>query len=80
MACARVKPLETLLRSDAEAAIEQANLGTIDTAIAKLYLIDRMAQIDIAIEVGYDRSTISRRMGKIISRVEQTAKKMNFIS
>lgn len=83
MSAARVRlpeTLENLLRSEMANAIEQANLGNDDTAIAKRYLIDQVPQMDIAIEFGYERSTISRRMPRIITKVEYTARKMKYIT
>lgn len=83
MSAARVRLPETLgnlLRSEMASAIEQANLGNDDTAIAKRYLIDQVPQMDIAIEFGYERSTISRRMPRIIAKVEYTARKMKYIT
>lgn len=83
MSTARVRlpnSLENLLRSEMANAIEQANLGNDDTAIAKRYLIEQVPQIDIAIEFGYERSTISRRMPRILSKVERAAEKMKYIT
>lgn len=82
MTCARVRlprSLELLLRRQLEEAIEQANLGTFDGAVAKKYLIERVPQIDIAIELDCDRSTITRRVPEILRRIEQTAHQLNFI-
>jgi hypothetical protein len=59
-----------------EKAISEANLGNSDSLIAKRYLIERVPQIDIAIELDLERSTISRRMPKIISKVEQAAQRL----
>lgn len=80
MARARVRlplGLVDLLKSETEAAIDEANLGRDDTLIAKMYLIDQIPQIDIGIELDLDRSTISKRLPKILDKVEQTAHKMN---
>lgn len=67
--------LESLLKYQMEEAIEQANLGEFGTFVAKKCLIDGALQIDIAEELGYDRSVISRRLRKdILPRVEYTAK------
>ena len=66
---ARVKlppPLDKLLRSQMETAIREANLGNDDTDIAKRYLIDQIPQIEIAAEFGWERSTISRRISRIL--------------
>lgn len=81
MAYARANPpksFQTMLRSEMEEAINQANLGQENTEIAKLYLIDHLPQVDIAAELGYERSTITHRMRHIIRRVEQTAQKISF--
>lgn len=81
MAFARYKEpqfIKSLLKNQREAIIEQASLGRENTEIAKLYLIDRVPQIDIAAELGCERSTISRRMPGIIVQLEETARKMNF--
>lgn len=82
MSAARVKlpdGLDDLLRSEMENSISQANLGNDDTAIARRYLIEQIPQIDIAAEFGYERSTISRRMTRILAKVERTAKKLQYI-
>ena len=68
--------LELLLRVELEQAIEQANLGTFDTFVAKKYLIEQVPQIDIAEEIGYDRTVITRRMKHILPRVEYAAKRL----
>lgn len=68
--------LGQLLRSEMETAISEANLGNSDSLIAKRYLIEQIPQIDIAIELDLERSTVSRRMPSIISRVEQTAQRL----
>ena len=81
MATARVKlpaDLDGLLRSEMETAIQEANLGNDDTDIARRYLIDQIPQIDIAAEFGWERSTISHRLKRILLKVEATAKKLNF--
>jgi len=75
-----------LLRSDWIEVIEQATLGEEDTFIATRYLLDGIPQIEIAEELGnrfkksYDRSTISRRMPKIIRKIERAAIKMGKIT
>lgn len=82
MTCARPRlphSFELLLRCELEEAIYQSNLGEIDSAVAKKYLIDRVPQIDIAIEFDCDRSTISKRLPKILRRIEKTAHRLNFI-
>ena len=79
MTAARIKlphSLELLLRVEMEQAIEQANLGTFDTFVAKKYLIDQVPQIDIAEELGYDRTVITRRLKHILPRVEWAAQRL----
>ena len=77
--CSRVslpESLEPLLKSEMENCIEQANLGHYDTMIAKRYLIDQWAQIDIAAELGWNRTTVSKRIPRILRKVETAAKKL----
>lgn len=62
-----------LLRRELEEAIEQANLGTLDTAVAKRYLVDKAPLMEIAVELDCDRSTIGKRLPPILKRVEATA-------
>lgn len=79
MTAARIKlphSLELLLRVEMEQAIEQANLGTFDTFVAKKYLIEQVPQIDIAEELGYDRTVITRRLKHILPRVEWAAQRL----
>lgn len=82
MASARVRlpsDLDGLMRSELLTCIEESNLGQIDTAVAKRYLIDQWAQIDIAAEFGMAKSTISLRMPRIFKKVTDTAKKLNMV-
>lgn len=68
--------LQYLLRNELESAIEQANLGDIDTDIAQQYLIQKIPQVDIACSLGIERSTISRRLPAILQRIAWAAGKM----
>ena len=74
--CKLPHSLELLLRVELEQAIEQANLGTFDTFVAKKYLIEQVPQIDIAEELGYDRTVVTRRVKRIVPRVEWAAKRL----
>lgn len=77
---ARVKlpeELVGLLRSDLERVIREANLGREDTAIAIKYLIRQIPQVDIAADLEIERSTISRRLQKIMQRLRDTARKIS---
>lgn len=77
--------LEDLTCKEWAELLEQTPLGEEDRYIAKRYLLDRVAQIDIAEELGdvvgvvYNRSTISRRMPDILVRMERTAYKMGIV-
>ena len=80
MARARARVPESLnglLRADWEAVIFQANLGEENTKIAEMYLLDALPQVEIGEELGLERSTISRRLPKILDKVERAAHKMN---
>nr|DAT63416.1 MAG TPA: ECF sigma factor [Caudoviricetes sp.] len=66
------------MRSQMETAIREANLGNDDTDIAKRYLIDQIPQIEIAAEFGWERSTISRRISRILLKVENAAEKLKY--
>ena len=82
MASARVRlpsDLDGLMRSQMLTCIEEANLGQTDTQVAKRYLIDQWAQIEIAAELGCVKSTVSMRMPRILSKVQATAKKLNMV-
>lgn len=77
--------LESLLRSEWTAVIEEACLGAEDEYIAKRYLLDAIPQIEIAAEVEevfdrpFHRSTISARLPKMFAKIERTARKMGKI-
>lgn len=82
MARARVRvpeSLEDFGRSDWEAVIQEAALSLEDTRIAELYLLDAVAQADIGAELKMDRSTVSRRLIRIIDKIERSAAKLNLI-
>ena len=82
MASARVRlpsDLDGLMRSQMLTCIDEANLGQTDTQVAKRYLIDQWAQIEIAAELGCVKSTVSMRMPRILSKVQATAKKLNMV-
>lgn len=68
--------LDSLLRSEMEHCIEEANLGTQNTMVAKRYLIDQWPQIEIAAEMGWHRCVVSERMPGILRKVEAAARKM----
>lgn len=79
MARARVRvpeSLEDFTRSDWEAVIREAALGSEDTRIAEMYLLDVIPHVEIGAELGLSRSTVSKRMPRIIDKVERTARKL----
>lgn len=79
MARARVhvpKSLDGFVRSDWETVIHEAALGLEDTRIAEMYLLDGLPHVEIGVEVGLSRSAVSKRMPKIIDKVERTAKRL----
>jgi len=71
--------LDDLLRGDWERVIFQANLGEEDTKIAEMYLLDALPQIEIGCELGLSRSAVSKRLHRIINKVERTAEKLKLI-
>lgn len=82
MAQARVnvpESLEDFTRSDWETVIYEAALGEENTRIAILYLLDAIPQVDIGVELGLERSTISKRLSKILPKIERTARKLKII-
>lgn len=68
----RDRQLEEMTKSEAEQAITEAKLGDEDERIARLYLMRQQPQEDIAAQMGYERSTISRRWHRIQARVRHT--------
>lgn len=65
-------PLDGLLASQLLKAIEEANLGAADTHIAKRYMLDKLPQIDIAVEMGLSERTVSRRLHAATPRIKGT--------
>lgn len=70
------EPLAGLLRSELERAIYESALSQDDTLIAKRYIVEKKAQIDIAAELGWERSTVSKHVKYILVNVNNTAKKL----
>ena len=63
-------------RSEWKMVIQEAALGIEDTRIAEMYLLDAIPQVDIGAELSLDRSTISKRLPRIIDKVERTARRL----
>jgi hypothetical protein len=71
----RVEPeLACLTRSAWERLIYEANFGVADTEVARMYFIDHICQIDIAIEKDTDRTQISRKIRKMQNRLVEVKK------
>ena len=64
-----------MTRGEIERLIHDSNLGLEDERMAILYLIDAIPQVEIAVSIPLDRSTVSRRMKKIIKRLVKMAEK-----
>ena len=71
--------LRSLLRSELEKAIYEAALHRDDDLIARRYMIDKWAQADIAAELGWERSTISRLIPHIFEEVGRAAARITQI-
>ena len=69
-------PLSGLLRSELERVIHETALHKDDALVATRTLIERVPQIDIAEELGWERSTVSRRLAVILPRLEATAMRL----
>ena len=69
--------LENLLTDDWERVIGQAMLSAEDKEIVRLYIVEQLPQVDVAGELHMDRSTISRRMDKILTEARRTARMEN---
>lgn len=69
--------LQRLTKSQLLTVIDESTLGLENTIIAKRTLIDRCLQVDIAVEIGYDRSAISHRLPAIYDRLIYIAGKLN---
>lgn len=71
--------LQTLLAGDWERVLGQAMLGREDREIGRMYILERMPQIDIAEELHMHRSTVSRHMDKIMIEARRTAEKLDMV-
>ena len=65
-----------LLRSELERTICESALSKDDSLIAQRYLVEKVAQIDIAAELGWERATVSRHLKYILPSVEKVAHKL----
>ena len=82
MASARVKipdDLSGLLQSEWERVIREAGDSRQDAEIVRRYIVDKTPQIDVAVDLCIERSTLSRRLPGIYTRARQTAQKLHMI-
>ena len=68
--------LSGLLRSELERVISETALNRDDSLIAQRYLVEKVAQIDIAVELGWERATVSRHMKYILPALDRVAHKL----
>ena len=68
--------LADLLRSDLERAIYEAALHRDYDLIARRCIIEKSAQVDVAAELGWDRSTVSHHLTYIIEDIKRVAGKL----
>lgn len=69
--------LKGLLAGDWERVIDEAMLGAEDREIVRLYIMERLPQVDVADALHMDRSTISRRMKSIFDEARRTAERLD---
>lgn len=74
------KGLQGLLRSELERAIYESALSREDTLIATRYILEKVPQMDIAVELGWERSTVSRRLPAIANQVAWAAARLGKIT
>ena len=68
--------LAGLLRSELERVIVESALSKDDTLIAQRYLVEKVAQIDIAVELGWERTSVTHHLKHILPTVERVAKRL----
>lgn len=70
------EPLDKLLRSQLETAIRESAFHSDDTLIARRYIIDKWAQVDIAAELGWRRATVGEHLKYILERVAEVSNQL----
>ena len=68
--------LAGLLRSELDKAITEAALYRDDDLIARRYIIEKWPQIDIAAELGWERSTVSHHLRHVLNEVSRAASRI----
>ena len=82
MASARVNipaDLSGLLQSEWERIIQESGYSKQDAEIVRRYVLEKVPQIDVAIDLCMERSTLSRRLPGIYARARQTAEKLKIL-
>ena len=74
------KGLQKLLRSELERAVQECALSREDALIATRYIVEKVPQMDIAAELGWERSTVSRRLPAIADQVAWAATRLGLIT
>lgn len=64
------------MRSELDEAITESAFHRDDELIARRYLIDKWAQIDIAAELGWNRGSVGSHIKKILDRVCAVANRL----
>lgn len=65
--------MEQCTTAEIKIIISRSNLGKTDSKIAKLWLIDGLLLADIGAEMGFDRSTIGKRVHNILEKIEKVS-------
>lgn len=68
--------LSGLMRSELERTICESALSRDDALIAQRYLVEKESQMDISVELGWERATVSRHLKYILPVVERVAHKL----
>lgn len=68
--------LSGLMRSELERTICESALSRDDALIARRYLVEKESQMDISVELGWERATVSRHLKYILPVVERVAHKL----
>lgn len=68
--------LEEIHLFQMEDCIIQANLGERDRDMVRMYLIDKMPQVEIAEELGCSRTTVQKRLKCAIAKIVVTNQRL----
>ena len=71
------RDIDALTKPELLAAIASAGVGRENERIAQLSYVDRLPQVDVAVEMLLGRATIQRRLPMIKNKMELAAKHLN---